>query len=128
MRSVGRLTSALAVACLALPLTACGSSVSQSQCEGQWALSSMSVGGEPVGADELDALESMGLDISLALQEGGQAELVFLGETETGTWEATGTGCRLRFDDDELIATVNEDRNELVMTEDDQEVVFTRER
>ena len=119
--------SALAVALPLLVgagLTACGSPSTEAPCEGQWDLEQMSMNGEVVGEEEMAQLESLGLTIELTMDADGAAELLFLGEAETGTWRATSSGCVLEFAGEEIPVGVSGDA--LTMEDSGSVVTFAR--
>ena len=105
-------------------LTGCGSPVDEAVCEGEWGLEQMSMNGEVVGSDEMAQLQSLGLTIELSLAADGTAELLFLGEMETGTWSASPTGCVLSFTGEEIPVEVSD--GILTMEDNGSVVTFAR--
>ena len=78
----------LAVACLVL--VGCGGAGSDPKAAwvGTRKLSGMVENGEEMSADDLKALESLGLEVTMTLSEDGKASLSLFGEAMDGTWEA----------------------------------------
>ena len=105
-------------------LTGCGSPVDEAVCEGEWGLEQMSMNGEVVGSDEMAQLQSLGLTIELSLAADGTAELLFLGEMETGTWSVSPTGCVLSFTGEEIPVEVSD--GILTMEDNGSVVTFAR--
>ena len=124
---MNRKLSALAVALPLLVgagLTGCGSPSSEAECEGQWGLEQMSMNDDVVGEEEMAQFESLGLTIELSMEADGAAELLFLGEAETGTWRATSSGCVLEFAGEEIPVEVSGDA--LIMEDSGSVVTFAR--
>ena len=105
-------------------LTGCGSPVDEAVCEGEWGLEQMSMNGEVVGSDEMAQLQSLGLTIELSLAADGTAEVLLLGEMETGTWSASPTGCVLSFTGEEIPVEVSD--GILTMEDNGSVVTFAR--
>lgn len=55
---------------------------------GVWKITGITEGGETMGAEELDTLAEMGIEIALAFSEDGEFVLALGDEEHGGTWEA----------------------------------------
>lgn len=120
-------STALAFATLILApilVSGCADAPAGASCEGEWIMSNMEMGGETVGEEDLRTLQSMGLEIRLALNAHGEATLHFLGDEEEGTWQARPSGCVLFLSGDEIAATLEEET--LSLSNRDQIVSFVR--
>lgn len=102
--------------------TGCSATPGESACVGDWSIADMHVGEETVGEEQLAALDSMGLEIRLSVLQGGDAELIFLGDVEQGTWIGRPNGCVLTLSGEDLPVNVTDGR--LTMTQGDQTVSF----
>lgn len=102
-------TASLLLAML-LALTLCiGASSEEAAPAGTWALTDMTIGGMSIAADTL------GVSLTLALNEDGSCTLTANGRSETGSWaateagvivtDATGTANELTLQDGALIMT-----------------------
>lgn len=84
---------------LCLALAGCGGGQSSADAAkeakeafaGTWDLVEMTQDGEQTGAEDLEMLKSLGLEVFVNLEEDGTAALVLFGTPLEGTWEAAST-------------------------------------
>ena len=94
---------------------------------GKWKLSKLVQNGSATGTDELEMMQSMGLEVSLNLSEDGSATLVLFGAKMEGTWEAPDPHtATLLLVGQRIPCTVNVDTGELSLTENGDEITFTK--
>ncbi len=83
------LFASLAVACLVLVGCGGGGADPKAAFTGTWKLSGMTQNGQEASSDDIALLESMGMEISVTLNEDGTGTLNYLGESTSGKWEAS---------------------------------------
>ena len=104
MKKLGIITSLCCALVLSLALFGCGGGSGSGSASGQndaeaakaafkgtWDLVSMTQNGEETSKDDISMLAALGLEVYLNLNEDGTAELVFFGESMSGSWEASST-------------------------------------
>ncbi len=119
-----RILFGAAALALGLTLAGCSSETDNSACVGEWTLSGMEQDGESTSAEEIAQLQELGLDMGITVEEGGAANLDFVGEQQSGTWEPSADGCTFTLGGEPVVATVQDDK--LVMEEDGQKIIFER--
>lgn len=106
----------------------CSSQAAGSGCAGEWSIAAIESttdaqsGSEIIGEEELEDLDSLGLQVHLSLLESGDAELDFLGDIEQGTWEERSNGCVVNLSGDQLSGSVEEEM--LTVTDGETTLVF----
>lgn len=92
---------------------------------GTWEVSDMTENGEPVSADEIQAMKDMGLNITLVLAEDGTAGMDVLGDVmEGGAWEmSNATEGAITFNGVTLPITIS--NGELSLVDSDTNTVWT---
>lgn len=88
---------------LCLVLVGCGGSPAASGQNfiGVWELDSMVNEGEEISSDDLRLMKSIGLNVFLVVEDGGNIKLNLYGEELAGTWKASNdTTATLTFSDD----------------------------
>ena len=94
---------------------------------GKWKLSKLVQNGSATGTDELEMMQSMGLEVSLNLSEDGSATLVLFGAKMEGTWEASDPhAATLVLVGQRIPCTINADTGELSFTEGGDELTFAK--
>ena len=74
---------------MGVALVGCGSgSDPKAAWVGTWDLTEMEENGEVTGADDLEMLKALGLDVYLELNQDGTGALVLFGEATEFSWEA----------------------------------------
>ena len=92
---------------------------------GTWNLVEMSDGGEVTGNDELKLMNSLGMQVTLALGTDSELSLDTLGKIMEGTWEATSETEGTAFiDKQELPMEITEGK--LVMEQGGDKLVFDK--
>ena len=92
MRKTGILLSLCCALALCLALVGCGggggNDAAKAAFTGTWDLVGITQDGVETGADDIETLASLGLDVYLELNEDGTSKLVLFGESMEGTWTA----------------------------------------
>lgn len=92
---------------------------------GTWNLVEMSDGGDVTGADELKLMNSMGMQVTLALGEDSNLTLDRLGKVTNGTWKATSeTEGSATIEGQELAMQITEGK--LVLEQGGDKLVFEK--
>ncbi|WP_058985696.1 lipocalin family protein [Hugonella massiliensis] len=126
-KMAGRIVLVCALALLCLGLFACsGSSADAKKAYiGQWKLTEMTENGEPVSADDMAMLDSLGMTIDLTVNEDGTFNLTFFGESQKGDWEAkSATEATFTVEGDSVPATLKDGK--LTLSESDVSMTFEK--
>lgn len=110
---------------LTLGLTGCSSGGSEEKAfVGIWTLESME-GEDGATAEDIAALEALGMSINLTLMEDGAAYLDFMGEVVEGTWAAkSAKEATITVDEEPVVATI--DGKRLKFEQDEMVMVFVK--
>ena len=88
------------VLALSFALVGCGGSVDKSKYTGDWKLASSS--SADLDADSIELMKSLGLEVTLTLNDDGTGTLDMFGEQKNLSWEATSnTDGKLKMGDAE---------------------------
>lgn len=121
---------AACVVALCVALTGCaGSGTAGSDnaanFQGTWVLSGGNADGQEMTAESIEAMEQMGLNVYIQLNEGGAAVFGLSSESVDGTWEARdATTVALAFPDSTVDAVLEGD--ELVLSVDGSSLKFKK--
>lgn len=129
MGKKGALAVIACVAALCLALVGCGNNdeaaVAKKAFAGTWDLVGMTQNGEEVGANDLAALKSLGLQVYVNLNEDGTAVLMLFDEQRNGTWEATSrTSAKVTLDNQEIGMMIKDSK--LHLTQDASTLLFEK--
>ena len=138
IKKLGVLVCCVLALCLGFALAGCdGEEASKKAFGGYWSVVDMEQDGEITTAEDMSLLRSLGLDVTLSLNEDLSATLTIFGSVGTGTWtpktskEATftldGQDIELTLEDDQLhlvnnTTTMNFTRSEEAPASDEGEV------
>lgn len=93
--------------------------------QGTWVLSGGNADGQEMTAEAIEAMEQMGLNVYIQLNEGGNAAISLFGTLYDGTWEAKdATTVALTFQGDTADAVLEGD--ELVLSVDGDSLKFKK--
>lgn len=93
--------------------------------QGTWVLSGGNADGQEMTAEAIEAMEQMGLNVYIQLNEGGNAVISLFGDNTDGTWEAKdATTVALTFQGDTADAVLEGD--ELVLSVDGDSLKFKK--
>lgn len=93
--------------------------------QGNWVLSGGTSDGVELTAESIDAMEQLGMNVYMQLNEGGSAILSLFGTNAEGTWQAKdATTVTIDFEGSTIDATLED--GELVMAVDGSSLRFTR--
>ncbi len=93
--------------------------------QGNWVLSGGNNEGQELKAEDIDAMNQMGLNVYMQLNEGGNAVISLFGENVDGTWEAKdATTVAITFQGDTTDAKLEGD--ELVLSVEGNSLRFKK--
>ncbi len=93
--------------------------------QGNWVLSGGNAQGQEMTPESIEAMEKMGVNVYIQLNEGGNAVISLLGDSVDGTWEAKdATTVALTFEGDTTDAKLEGD--ELVISVEGDSLKFKK--
>ena len=95
---------------------------------GTWKLTGLVDDGKVTGADEIELMQNMGLEVSLNLNQDGSCALTLFGVDTVGIWEASSPyAVSLMIEGDSIECSVNVDTGELSMEDNNDQLTFTKQ-
>lgn len=117
-----RIITILLIAILTLSLVGCGNGGSKASPAGTYTLTAMTENGEPLSQEDLDMLSSLGLSVSLIMNEDGTGSIQLFGEEKAFTWKGTTLtmdGVDQEFEFDGTTIIIKDEGSELTFTKDE---------
>lgn len=125
MKKIGIIAVLACAFVLCFSLVACGGgSVDKSKFVGSWTLESGS--DENLDADSIELMKSLGLEVTLVLNEDDTGSIDMFGQKEDITWEASSATEGKMTMTDAGSANIKIDGDKLVMSDDSASMTFAK--
>ena len=126
IKKLGALVCCALALCLGLALMGCdGEDASKKAFGGNWSVLHMEQDDQITTADDMSLLRSLGLDVTLSLNEDLSASLTIFGSEGTGTWTPeTSKKATFTLDGQDIEMTIADD--ELTLVQNTTTMVFVR--